>query len=206
MNEKIKVLLVDDHALFRSGMRRLLSFYPDLEIIGEAGTGEEAVQAVTAVVPDVVLMDIDMPGEGGVAATVAIRAHCPPCRVLVLTGHRHYVMAGLENGASGYVLKEADEDVIVDAIRTVHQGGVYLQPAIQALVVEALQAPGARNLSEREVNVLRFIAQGASNREIGEHLMISEDRVKQHIKIILHILQANDRTHAVAIAIREGII
>lgn len=147
-----------------------------------------------------------MPGDGGVAATVAIRAYCPPCRVLILTGHRHYVVAGLEGGASGYVLKEADEDVIVDAIRTVHQGGVYLQSAIQPLVVEALQAHGAKNLSEREVGVLRCIAQGASNREIGERLKISEDRVKQHIKIILQTLQAKDRTHAVAIAIREGII
>ena len=206
MNEKITVLLVDDHALFRCGMRRLLSLYADLEIIGEAGTGEEAVRAVTEAAPDVVLMDIDMPGAGGVAATAAIRAHCPSCRVLLLTGHRHYVVAGIQGGASGYVLKEAGEDVIVDAIRTVHRGGVYLQPAVQPLVVGALQGQAAAHLSEREVDVLRLVAQGTGNREIGAQLKISEDRVKQHIKIILDKLQANDRTHAAVIASRAGII
>jgi DNA-binding NarL/FixJ family response regulator len=206
VNRKIKVLLVDDHALFRSGMRRLLSLYADLEVIGEASNGEEALRTAAEAIPDVILMDIDMPGEGGVSATAAIRAHCPHCRVLLLTGHRRYVVAGLQAGASGYVLKETDEEVIVDAIRTVHKGGVYLQPEIQPAVVGGLQQSGTLSLTEREAAIMRLIAEGAGNREIGEALGLSEHRVKQHISTILDKLGANDRAHAVAIAIRQGLM
>jgi DNA-binding NarL/FixJ family response regulator len=206
VNRKIKVLLVDDHALFRCGMGRLLSLYDDLEVIGEAGTGEEALQTAAEAVPDVILMDIDMPGEGGISATAAIHAHYPHCRVLLLTGHRRYAVAGLQAGARGYVLKEADEDVIVNAIRTVHKGGVYLQPEIQPAVVGGLQQSGTASVTEREAAILRLIADGAGNRQIGDALGLSEHRVKQHISAILDKLGANDRAHAVAIAIRQGLM
>jgi len=206
MNGKIKVLLVDDHALFRVGMRRLLSFYDDFEVIGEAGDGEEAIHTAAEAVPDVILMDIDMPGGGGVSATTSIRTQCPNCRILLLTGHRRYVVTGLQAGASGYVLKEADEQVIVDAIRTVHKGGVYLQPEIQPAVVGGLQQSRAVPLTEREEAIMRLIADGAGNREIGETLGLSEHRIKQHISTILDKLGANDRAHAVAIALRQGLM
>ena len=206
MNRKIKVLLVDDHALFRCGVRRLLSLYDDLEVIGEVGNGEEAIRSAAEAAPDVILMDIDMPGEGGVSATAAIRVQSPKCRVLLLSGHRRYAVAGLQAGASGYVLKEADEDVIVDAIRTVDKGGVYLQSEIQAAVVGGLQQSGTVSFTERETAIMRLIADGAGNREIGEALGLSEHRVKQHISAILEKLGANDRAHAVAIAIRQGLL
>lgn len=206
MSTKITVLLVDDHALFRCGMRRLLGLYADLEIIGEAGTGEEALRTAADARPDVVLMDIDMPGTGGVSATSSIRAHCPDCRVLFLTGHQRYAVAGLRAGASGYVLKDAEEDMIVDAIRTIHKGGVYLQPEIQPVVVGGLQPCGAISLTEREATILRLIADGEGNRAIGDTVGLSEHRVKQHISAIFDKLGANDRAHAVAIAIRQGLM
>jgi len=206
VNRKIKVLLVDDHALFRCGMGRLLSLYDDMEVIGEAGTGEEALRTAAEAVPDVILMDIDMPGEGGISATASIRAHYPNCRVLLLTGHRRYAVAGLQAGARGYVLKEADEDVIVNAIRTVHKGGVYLQSEIQPAVVGGLQQSGTASVTEREAAILRLIADGAGNRQIGDALGLSEHRVKQHISAILDKLGANDRAHAAAIAIRQGLM
>ena len=206
MSKKIRVVLVDDHALFRCGLRRLLSLYDDLEVVGEAGTGEEALRTAAGALPDVILMDIDMPGEGGVSATAAIRSQCPSCRVLLLSGHRRYAVAGLQAGARGYVLKEADEEVIVAAIRTVHKGGVYLQPEIQPAVVGGLQQSGALSLTEREAAILRFIADGAGNRGIGNALGLSEHRVKQHISTILDKLGAHDRAHAVAVAIRQGLM
>jgi DNA-binding NarL/FixJ family response regulator len=204
--DKIKVLLVDDHVLFRAGMRRLLAFYDDIEVAGEAGSGEEALDSLTKSEPDVILMDVNMPGEGGVAATATIRAAYSHCRVILLSGHRKFAAAGLRAGASGYVLKVANEEEIIGAIRMVYGGGVYLQPEIQPLVVGVLQSQSTINLSEREVDVLRLVAQGISNRAIGARLKISEDRVKQHISLILEKLRAHDRAHAVAIAVREGIV
>ncbi|MFL5806517.1 MAG: response regulator [Roseiflexaceae bacterium] len=206
MSDKIKVLLVDDHVVFRRGMQRLLRCYDDFEVVGEAGTGEEALRVVVDAVPDVVLMDIDMPGEGGIAATAAIRAHSRRCRVVLLTGYRHYVAVGFQAGASGYVLKQADEDVLVEAIHVVYSGGVYLQPELQDEAVEGLQHGTAAALSEREIAILRLVAQGASNRAIGSALGLSEVRIKQQLSTILDKLGAQDRAHAVALSIRRGLV
>jgi two-component system NarL family response regulator len=187
-------------------MRRLLSLYADLAVIGEASTGEEALHMMAEATPDVILMDIDMPGAGGVAATTAIRAHYPNCRVILLTGHVRYVVAGLKAGASGYVLKESDEDVIVAAIRSAHQGRVYLPPEIHGAVVGGLQHAASVALTDRETTILRRIADGAGSRQIGEALGLSEHRIKQHISMVLDKLGAHDRAHAVAIAIRQGLL
>ena len=206
MSDKIKVLLVDDHALFRRGMQRLLRCYDDFEVVGEVGSGEAAVRAVADALPDVVLIDISMPGEGGVAATAAIRAYSQQCRVVLLTSYRQYVAAGLQAGASGYVLKDTDEDVIAEAIRVVHGGGVYLQPELQAELVDGLRRDTASLLSEREIAIMRLVAEGAGNRSIGGALGLSEVRIKQQISTILGKLGAHDRAHAVAIAIRQGLV
>ncbi len=201
-----KVLLVDDHALFRSGMRRLLDFYDDFEVVGEAGSAEDAFNLLADTTPDVILMDIDMPGIGGVAATDTIRSLYPNCRVLLLTGYQRYAVAGIQAGASGYILKDADEAIVIDAIRAVAAGGVYLQPEIQLAVAGALQQSTPVSLSEREVAIIRLVADGASNREIGVQLGLSEPRIKQHIADIFAKLGANDRAHAVALAIRSGLL
>lgn len=205
MSGKIKVLLVDDHALFRRGMRLLFNTCDDLEVIGEAESGEEALQFVMSAKPDIVLMDVDMPGDGGVATTAAIRA-TTQSRVLILTGHRRYVAASIRAGANGYVLKGANDEELIDAIRAIHCSGFYLQAEIVSAVVKILQQEMPVSLTEREIAVLRFAAVGAENKEIGKKLSITEHRVKQHMSDILRKLGANDRTHAVAIALREGLI
>lgn len=202
----IKVLIVDDHALFRSGIRRLLSLSQDFEVVGEACSGEDAIELIAASTPDVVLMDVDMPGIGGVPATDTIHSLYPHCRVILLTGHRRYIVAGIQAGASGYVLKDADEEVVLDAIRTVYAGGVYLQPEVQVTIVGTFQHSTPVPLSEREVAIVRLMADGVSNREIGTRLGLSEPRIKQHINDIFDKLGANDRAHAVAIAIRSGLL
>ena len=202
----ITVLLVDDHALFRSGMRWLLSLYDDFAVVGEAGTGEDALGQIAATSPDVVLMDVDLPGAGGVATTAHIRAAYPHCRVLLLSGYQRYAAAGLQAGARGYVLKHAEESEIAAAIRTIYQGGVYLQPEIQTLMVEMVSSGARHPFSEREIAILRLVAKGAGNREIGDALGLSERRVKQHISDLLDRLDANDRAHAVAIAMQQGLI
>lgn len=202
----IKVLLVDDHALFRSGMRWLLSLYDDIAVVGEAGNGEDALDQIATTTPDVILMDVDLPGAGGVATTARIRAAYPHCHVLLLSGYQRYAAAGLQAGARGYVLKHADEDEIATAIRTVSQGGVYLQPEIQAMMVEMVANGTRLPFSERETAILRLVAQGQGNREIGDVLGLSERRVKQHMTSILERLDAHDRAHAVAIAMQQGLI
>lgn len=201
---KIKVLLVDDQKLFRSGLCRTLETYSDFEVVGEAGTGEEAVEVAAATLPNVILMDVDMPGCGGIKATKTILAAQPECRVLLLTGHKHYVTAGIQAGASGYLLKETDEDETAAAIRTTYENGAFLQPKIQASVMDALRQ--AETLPERDLQILRLVAVGTSNREIGDTLGFTESSVKQHINAIREKLGAKDRTHAAIIAQKRGLI
>lgn len=204
MSDRISVLLVDDHVLFRSGLRSLLQFYEDIVVVGEAGHGDAALSCLPTLAPSVILMDVDMPGSGGIAATATIRASFPACRVLLLSGHRRFAVAGLQAGARGYVLKDADEDTIVHAIRTVHAGRVYLQPDIQTTVADAIQDGGAWILSDRDLAILRLLATGEGSRAIGDALGLSEHRIKQCIGTILEKLGAHDRVQAVAIALRAG--
>jgi DNA-binding NarL/FixJ family response regulator len=204
----IRVLLVDDQSLFREGLRTLLSVEPDLEVVGEAAHGEEAVQRVKSLAPDVVLMDLRMPVLGGVEATRRVRALVPACQVIVLTtfDDDEEVFEALRSGAAGYLLKDAPSAKLVEAIRGVARGESFLQPSIASKVVAEFsrlsrQRPkGHRDmvevLSDRELEVLRQLGRGLSNKEIASALSLAEGTVKNHMTSILGKLGVLDRTQA----------
>ena len=204
----IRVLLVDDQSLFREGLRTLLSVQPDLEVVAEAGNGEEALRQAAKTVPDVVLMDLQMPVLDGVAATRRLRAELPESKVIVLTtfDNDEYVFEGLRAGAVGYLLKDAPSEKLVEAIRAAARGESFLQPSVAAKVIAefarlAEQAPVrpqplVEPLSDRELEILRLVAKGASNKEIASLLFIAEGTVKNHITNILGKLEVRDRTQA----------
>jgi DNA-binding NarL/FixJ family response regulator len=210
----IRVLLVDDQPLFREGVHTLLSLQPDLEVVGEAGDGEEAVRLAARLRPDVILMDLQMPVLDGVEATRRLRLTQPDCRVIVLTtfDDDEYVFEGLRAGAIGYLLKDTPSSRLLEAIRAAARGESFLQPSVAAKVVAefsrlANQHPGRPQplpepLSEREADVLRLLASGASNREIASRLVITEGTVKNHVTSILAKLGVSDRTQA-ALKARE---
>ena len=208
----IRILLADDQALFREGLHTLLSVQPDLEVVGEAANGEEAVRQATALCPDVVLMDLQMPVLDGVAATRQLRAACPNCRVIVLTtfDDDEYVFEGLRAGAAGYLLKDTPSARLAEAIRAAARGESFLEPSVAAKVVaefkrlSAMPGPAAplaaqplaEPLSERELEVLRLVAKGESNKEIAAALFIAEGTAKNHLTNILGKLGVTDRTQA----------
>lgn len=215
---KIRILLVDDQTMFREGLRTLLSVQNDFEVVGEAANGEQALQLAARHHPDVVLMDLRMPVLDGVAATRQLSKRLPECRVIVLTtfDDDEYVFDGLRAGALGYLLKDAPADKLFEAIRAAARGESFLQPSVAAkLVAEyarlASQAPSrpeplVEPLSDREQEVLRWIARGASNREIAEHLYIAEGTVKNHVSSILSKLEVSDRTQAALKAREMGLL
>ena len=212
---KIRLLLVDDHEIVRAGLRMLFSAEPEVEIIGEAGSGEEAVDAVENLLPDVVLMDVAMPGIGGVEATRRIKATRPQVAVLALTMHEdeEYFFEMLGAGASGYVPKRAAPDDLMSAIHIVRQGDVYIYPSLARLLVKDFlhrseaSAPETReNLTAREQEVLTFIAEGYSNREIADALVISVKTVDRHRENIMRKLQLHNRVELVKYAIEKGLI
>lgn len=208
----MRVLLVDDQAMFREGLRLILSQQPDFVIAGEAGDGLEALAAIPEAKPDVVLMDLRMPRLGGVEATRRIRQQWPAVKVIVLTtfDEDQEVFAGVRAGASGYLLKDSPSDKLCEAIRLAHKGETWLQPSVAAKLVAEfarMGAPGAgasgpaqslllEPLSSRERDVLRCLADGLSNKEIGRRLSISEGTVKNHMSAVLSKLQVLDRTQA----------
>ena len=213
----IRVLLVDDQALFCEGLRTLLDLQPDIEVVGEANNGREAIECVARAAPDVVLMDIRMPVLDGVAATRDIRAHHPNTQVIVLTtfDDDEYVFEALRAGAVGYLLKDVASDRLAEAIRCAARGESFLQPSVAAKVVaeytRLADAPHARAranqalvepLSDRELEVLRLVATGASNKEIAAALVIAEGTVKNHVTNILGKLGVRDRTQA-ALKVKE---
>jgi DNA-binding NarL/FixJ family response regulator len=204
----IRILLVDDQSLFREGMRLLLATQPDLEVVGEAGDGEAALHEAARLHPDVVLMDLRMPLLDGVAATRRLHTTQPCCRVIALTtfDDDEYVFEGLRAGAIGYLLKDVASPVLFGAIRMAARGESFLQPAIATKVVAefarlADQAPSpsaslVEPLSPREVQVLRLMAEGATNQEIATWLCIASGTVKNHVTNILGKLGVGDRTQA----------
>lgn len=206
----IRLLIVDDQHLIRQGLRTLLDLEPDIEVVGEAECGETALQQIAQHQPDVVLMDIRMPGMDGVAATEAIHRHPNPPRVLVLTtfDDDEYVTAALRYGAVGYLLKDTPSEALADAIRAAHQGYTQLSPGILAKLTPHLTAtpaptpppPELATLTPRERDVLRLIATGASNREIATTLYLSEGTVKNHVTNLLGRLNLRDRTQAALFA------
>jgi DNA-binding NarL/FixJ family response regulator len=201
----IRILAVDDHPLLREGIAALIAGQGDMRLAGEASTGAEAIQKFRAVRPDVTLLDIQMPGMSGIDALCAIRGEFPEARVIVLTTYGGDVLAqrALEAGALAYVLKGSVRKELLDTIRAVHAG----HRRIPAEVASALAAHrGDESLSEREVEVLALVAAGNSNREIGARLAITEETIKAHMKRIAAKLGANDRTHAVTLALARGIL
>ncbi|MBZ0286694.1 MAG: response regulator transcription factor, partial [Anaerolineae bacterium] len=189
----IRVLLADDQALFREALHILLAAQPDIEVVGEAGNGEEALRLVAEKQPDVVLMDLQMPVLNGVAATRRIHAEFPACRVIALTTYDddEYVFEGLRAGAIGYLLKDAPAQKLMEAIQAAARGESFLQPSIAAKVVaefnrQARRTPQALTepLTSREVDILRLMAEGFNNREIADSLVIAEGTVKNHISNI----------------------
>ncbi|MDR0181959.1 response regulator transcription factor [Lysobacter arvi] len=201
----IRILAVDDHPMLREGIAAVLSGEPDMELVGEAGNGREAIESFRACRPDIVLMDLQMPEVGGLEATVQIRREFPSARIIVLTTYTGDVQAveALRAGAQGYLLKSSLRKELLDAIRTVMSGKRRIPPEVAAEIAEH-SVEGALTAREREI--LRSVAAGNSNKMIAAQLGVSEETVKTHMKSILAKLGANDRTHAVTIALRRGIL
>lgn len=207
---KIRVMLVDDHAVVRSGLAAFLLAFDDFELVGEAGSGEEAIAICADLRPDVVLMDLVMPGIDGATATRAIRQRCPQIRVIALTSFKEedLVQGALQAGAIGYLLKNVTADELASAIRSAYVGRPTLAPeAAQALIQAATQppAPGS-DLTAREREVLALMIEGLNNSEIADRLIVSRSTVKFHVSSILSKLGAASRTEAVALAVQHRLL
>jgi two-component system, NarL family, response regulator LiaR len=209
----ISVVLVDDHAVVRQGIRAYLSTQPDIQVIGEARSGAEAVQVVADLVPDVVLMDLIMPGMNGVEATRQLARVSPRTRVIVLTSFHEdeHIFPAIKAGALSYLLKDIGPAELAEAVRAAARGETVMHSRIAARLAQELrgrrpQTPELADLSAREGDVLRLIAEGLSNAEIAERLVISEKTVKGHVSNILSKLHVTDRTQAAVYAWREGLV
>jgi DNA-binding NarL/FixJ family response regulator len=204
-NKTIRVLMVDDHPLLREGIAAVIEGQPDLEVVGEATNGREAVELFRARKPDIVLMDLQMPVMGGIEAISAIRSEFPNARIVVLTTYKGDTQAlrAFKAGASGYLLKSMLRKELLDTIRSVHAGHRRIPPEIASEIAEHHTDDA---LSQREIEVLQRVAAGGANKIIAGELNISEETVKAHMRSILAKLSANDRTHAVMIALKRGII
>lgn len=208
----IRVLIADDHAIVRKGIRAVLALEPDIVIVGETADGKQTVEQAQALQPDIVLMDLAMPVMDGLEAIRQISARNPGVRVLVLTSFAtdDKVFPAMKAGALGYLLKGSDSDDLVEAIRQVHRGESSLHPTIARMVLKELnrgseQPPASIPLTEREVEVVRLLAQGLTNREISAQLVVSEATVHTHVSNILSKLHLATRTQAALYALREGI-
>lgn len=216
----VRVILADDDALLRTGVAVVLTSATDVEVVGEAGDGVRAVELCRTLAPDVVLMDVRMPGFDGIEATSRIVAAGLPARVLVLTTFRNddYVWRALRAGASGFLLKRASPEQLIHAVRTVASGDTLLDPSVTRALVERFvalgEAPGVESpersrlerLTTRELQVLRLVAEGLSNEQIADLLVIAESTAKTHVKRILQKIDARDRAQAVVLAYRSGLM
>jgi len=202
---RIRILTVDDHPLLREGIAALAASQSDMEVIGEASNGREALEKFRKHRPDITLMDLVMPEMKGVDAIIAIRAEFPEARIIVLTTYAGdvQVLRALKAGARGYLLKGLLRKELLEMVRAVHAGRKCIPPEVAAQLAEHA---GDEALSEREIEVLRLIAGGNANKQIADQLSITEETVKGHVKNILAKLFANDRTHAVTIGVKRGII
>ncbi|MHA7967145.1 response regulator transcription factor [Paenibacillus sp. CAU 1782] len=229
--QKVKILLADDHQLFREGLKRILNMEDDIEVIGECGDGIQVMEFCNHTLPEIVLMDINMPIETGVVTTERLKSMFPDVKVIILSIHddESYVFETLRKGATGYLLKDMEAEELINAIRSVHQGFSYIHPKVTGKLINQLRrmtyldemgvASGAAAtkeagvkyhaaeespLTRREAEVLRLMAEGKSNKTIGEHLFISEKTVKNHVSSILQKMEVDDRTQAVINSIKFG--
>lgn len=222
--KKMTVVLADDHQLFREGVKRILDLESDLEVVAECSDGEEVVDVCGRLHPDVILMDINMPNVNGVEATETVREQCPNTRVIILSIHddEAYVYETLRCGASGYLLKDMEASDLIEAVRTVARGHAYIHPKVTGKLIDEFRRLSEQegivnsfhdadinedwrnSLTKREMEVLRLMAEGRSNRAIGEHLFISEKTVKNHVSSVLQKMDVEDRTQAVITAIKTG--
>ena len=215
--ERLRVMVVDDHALFRRGLEMVLGDEPDIELVGEASDGAEAVERALEIMPDIVLMDVRMPKRSGIEATSQIKDLLPHVKILMLTisDEEADLYDAIKAGASGYLIKDAGLDEVVEAIRSVHAGQSSISPTMASKLMTEFAAISKRSeakpqagpkITDREMEVLQLVAKGHSNREIAKTLFISENTVKNHIRNILEKLQLHSRMQAVYYAVREGLI
>jgi len=204
-NAPIRVLAADDHPLLREGIAALIGTQRDMQLVAEAATGRETVERFRAVRPDVTLLDIQMPEMSGIDALIAIRSEFPNAKVIILTTYGGDVLAqrALKAGAHAYVLKGLVRKALLETIRAVHVGQKWIHPEVAS---ELASHVGDEALSDREIEVLKLVAAGNSNKEIGAHLHITEQTAKAHMKRIVAKLGANDRTHAVTLALNRGFL
>jgi DNA-binding NarL/FixJ family response regulator len=211
---KIRVLIADDHAILREGVRALLAANEDIEVVGEAADGKEALEKVERLDPDVVLMDINMPGLGGIEASLEMKKLGRRARILILSQYedREYVRRLLKIGVSGYVLKKSAGSELANAVRAVHRGGLVLDPEVARTAMEEAgpAAPGTadpwESLTDREKQVLKLVAEGRSNKEVAEVLGISVKTAMSHREHVMEKLGLHNRTELVRFAIRRGVI
>lgn len=212
MENNIRILIVDDHRVVRDGLMALLSAEPGMEVIGAAGDGAEAVELAEALKPEVILLDLVMPRMDGVQATLEIRRKNPEARILVLTSFAedHQVFSAIKAGAMGYLMKDTSSEELIQAIRDTYHNKSALQPEIARKLMRDIQNQGEQdssehNLTEREKEILQEVAQGKTNQEIADKLVLSERTVRTHITNILAKLRLSNRTQAALYALREGI-
>jgi two-component system NarL family response regulator len=217
-NGVIRVLIADDHELFRHGLEQALGTEADIEVVGEASNGEEAAERAAALAPDVVLMDVRMPGVNGVEAAAQIRDVRPDARIVMLTSSddERDLFAAVRAGASSYLLKRVSIDDLAEAIRAAHRGEGRIDPTLVPTLLREFAAlsqrydddaeGGERRLTEREIEVLRLVARGMSNKEIASELVIAENTAKNHVRNILEKLRLRSRTEAATYAVRERLI
>jgi DNA-binding NarL/FixJ family response regulator len=218
--EPIRALIVDDHALFRRGLEMVLAAEPDIELVGEASDGEEAVRKAGESLPDVVLMDIRMPRSSGIEACRAMKEVAPSAKIIILTisDEEEDLFEAIRAGASGYLLKDIPLDEVADTVRAVHGGQSLINPSMAGKLLtefatlarrdeeeRAQQIPAPR-LTEREMQVLKLVARGMNNRDIAKELFISDNTVKNHVRNILEKLQIHSRMEAVMVAVRDKLI
>ncbi len=208
MSEPIRIMIVDDHPVVRNGLSGMFAADPDFEVVGEARDGSEAVRRATALGPDVILMDLRMPEMDGVSAIAALTAAGVPSRVLVLTTYDtdSDVLAAIEAGATGYLLKDAPPAELFRAVRAAAGGDAVLSPSVATRVMGQMRTPNQEPISQRELEVLELVAQGASNRDAAARLFISEATVKTHLMHIYSKLGVNDRAAAVAEGFNRGLL
>jgi DNA-binding NarL/FixJ family response regulator len=219
-SEPIRTLIVDDHALFRRGLEIVLVTEPDIEVVGQAGDGAEAVEKASEFLPDVVLMDVRMPRSSGIQACRAIKEVSPSAKIVILTmsDEEEDLFEAIRAGASGYLLKDIPLDEVAEAVRAVHCGQSLISPSMAGKLLsefatlarrdqeEPPQQVPAPRLTDREMQVLKLVARGMNNRDIAKELFISDNTVKNHVRNILEKLQIHSRMEAVMVAVREKLI